>query len=45
MNNSAGATAEAFKKIDDGPARQFEKIKAELSALVIELGNSLTSCP
>ncbi|CRF35362.1 tail protein [Brachyspira suanatina] len=41
MNNSAGATAEAFKKIDDGPARQFEKIKAELSALVIELGNSL----
>ncbi|MDA0008027.1 phage tail tape measure protein [Brachyspira hyodysenteriae] len=41
MNNSAGATAEAFKKIDDGPARQFEKIKAELSSLVIELGNSL----
>ncbi|TVL62719.1 phage tail tape measure protein [Brachyspira hyodysenteriae] len=41
MNNSLGATAEAFKKIDDGPARQFEKIKAELSALVIELGNSL----
>lgn len=41
MNNSAGATSEAFKKIDDGPARQFEKIKAELSALVIELGNSL----
>lgn len=41
MNNSAGATAEAFKKIDDGPARQFEKIKSELSALVIELGNSL----
>ncbi|WPC23856.1 phage tail tape measure protein [Brachyspira hyodysenteriae] len=41
MNNSAGATAEAFKKIDDGPARQFEKIKAELSALVVELGNSL----
>ncbi|MDA0025347.1 phage tail tape measure protein [Brachyspira hyodysenteriae] len=41
MNNSAGATAEAFKKIDDGPARQFEKIKAELSSLVVELGNSL----
>ncbi|MBW5409754.1 phage tail tape measure protein [Brachyspira hampsonii] len=41
MNNSAGATAEAFKKIDDGPARQFEKMKAELSALVVELGNSL----
>ncbi|ASJ21581.1 phage tail tape measure protein [Brachyspira hampsonii] len=41
MNNSAGATSEAFKKIDDGPARQFEKIKAELSALVVELGNSL----
>ncbi|KLI27620.1 phage tail tape measure protein [Brachyspira hyodysenteriae] len=41
VNKSAGATAEAFKKIDDGPARQFEKIKAELSALVIELGNSL----
>lgn len=41
MNNSAGATAEAFKKIDDGPARQFEKIKSELSSLVIELGNSL----
>ncbi|PTY39482.1 phage tail tape measure protein [Brachyspira hampsonii] len=41
MNNSAGATSEAFKKIDDGPARQFEKMKAELSALVVELGNSL----
>lgn len=41
MNNSAGAASLAFKKIDDGPARQFEKIKAELSALVIELGNSL----
>nr|WP_256097257.1 phage tail tape measure protein [Brachyspira hampsonii] len=41
MNNSAGATSEAFKKIDDGLARQFEKMKAELSALVVELGNSL----
>ncbi|WP_020003557.1 phage tail tape measure protein [Brachyspira innocens] len=41
MNNSAGATNEAFKAIDDGPARQFERIKAETEALVIELGNNL----
>ena len=41
MNNSAGATATAFKAIDDGPARQFERIKAETEALVIELGNNL----
>ena len=40
VRNSVGATSEAFKKIDDGPARQFEKLKAELSALVIELGNN-----
>ncbi|MCZ9945323.1 hypothetical protein OFQ48_10810 [Brachyspira hyodysenteriae] len=39
MNNSAGATAEAFKKMTC-PTRQFEK-KSKLSALVIELGNSL----
>ena len=41
MNNSAGATATAFKAIDDGAARQFERIKAEAEALVIELGNNL----
>ena len=41
MNKSAGATNEAFKAIDDGPARQFERIKAETEALVIELGNNL----
>ena len=41
MNKSAGATNEAFKAIDDGPARQFERIKAEAEALVIELGNNL----
>ena len=41
MNNSAGATSEAFQKIDDGPARQFERIKAEVSSLIIELGNNL----
>lgn len=40
VRNSAGATSEAFKKIDDGPARQFERLQAELSALVIELGNN-----
>lgn len=40
VRNSVGAASEAFKKIDDGPARQFEKLKAELSALVIELGNN-----
>lgn len=41
MNKSAGATNEAFKAIDDGAARQFERIKAEAEALVIELGNNL----
>lgn len=41
MNKSAGAANEAFKAIDDGPARQFERIKAETEALVIELGNNL----
>lgn len=41
MNKSAGATDEAFKAIDDGAARQFERIKAEAEALVIELGNNL----
>ncbi|AGA66063.1 phage tail tape measure protein [Brachyspira pilosicoli P43/6/78] len=40
VRNSVGATSEAFKKIDDGAARQFERLKAELSALVIELGNN-----
>lgn len=40
VRNSVGATSEAFKKIDDGPARQFERLQAELSALVIELGNN-----
>ena len=40
VRNSVGATSEAFKKIDDGAARQFERFKAELSALVIELGNN-----
>lgn len=40
VRNSVRATSEAFKKIDDGAARQFERLKAELSALVIELGNN-----
>ena len=40
VRNSVGAASEAFKKIDDGAARQFERLKAELSALVIELGNN-----
>lgn len=40
VRNSVGATSEAFKKIDDGAARQFERLQAELSALVIELGNN-----
>ena len=40
VRNSVGATSEAFKKIDDGAARQFERLKAELSTLVIELGNN-----
>lgn len=41
VKNSAGATSEAFQKIDDGPARRFERIKAEVDSLIIELGNSL----
>ncbi len=41
VSNSAGATDEAFSKIDDGAARSFEKIKAEVSALIIELGHNL----
>lgn len=41
VKNSVGATSEAFQKIDDGPARRFERIKAEVDALIIELGNSL----
>lgn len=40
VRNSVGVTSEAFKKIDDGAARQFERLKAELSALVIELDNN-----
>ncbi len=40
VRNSVGAASEAFKKIDDGAARQFERLKAELSVLVIELGNN-----
>ena len=41
VKNSVGATSEAFQKIDDGPARKFERIKAEVDSLIIELGNSL----
>ena len=41
VKNSVGATGEAFQKIDDGPARRFERIKAEVDSLIIELGNSL----
>ena len=41
VKNSAGATSEAFQKIDDGPARRFERIKAEVDSLIIELGNTL----
>ena len=41
VKNSVGATSEAFQKIDDGPARRFERIKAEVDSLIIELGNSL----
>lgn len=41
VKNSVGATSEAFQKIDNGPARKFERIKAEVDSLIIELGNSL----
>lgn len=41
VKNSVGATSEAFKKIDEGPERRFERIKAEVDALIIELGNNL----
>lgn len=41
VKNSIGATSEAFQKIDEGPARRFERIKAEVDSLIIELGNNL----
>lgn len=41
MEKSAGATAEAFKKIDENPAQRIKKIQASLQAVTLEIGRSL----
>lgn len=41
MEKSAGATAEAFKKIDESPAQRIKKIQASLQAVTLEIGRSL----
>lgn len=41
MEKSAGATAEAFKKIDESPAQRIKKIQASLRAVTLEIGRSL----
>lgn len=41
MANAAGATEEAFKKIDETPAQRLKKIRAQFSALTLEIGNKL----
>ena len=39
MNTSMGATDAAFATMDEGAARSMDKLKAEFSAVAIELGN------
>lgn len=41
MANAAGATEEAFKKIDETPAQRLKKIRAQFSAITLEIGNKL----
>lgn len=41
MANAAGATEEAFKKIDETPAQRLKKIQAQFSAITLEIGNKL----
>lgn len=41
MANAAGATEEAFKKIDESPAQRLKKIRAQFSAITLEIGNKL----
>lgn len=41
MANAAGATEEAFKKIDETPAQRLKKIRAQFSAMTLEIGNKL----
>lgn len=39
MNTAMGATDAAFQTMDEGAARSMAKLKAEFSAVMIELGN------
>lgn len=41
MARAAGATEEAFKKIDETPAQRLKKIRAQFSAMTLEIGNKL----
>lgn len=41
MARAAGATEEAFKKIDETPAQRLKKIRAQFSAITLEIGNKL----
>lgn len=41
MANAAGATQDAFNKIDETPAQRIKKIQASFSALTLEIGKSL----
>jgi len=41
MSGSAGATDEAFDTMEQGLGRSFEKIKANLSTLMIDIGEKL----
>lgn len=41
MTRAAGATEEAFKKIDETPAQRLKKIRAQFSAITLEIGNKL----
>jgi TP901 family phage tail tape measure protein len=39
MQGAAGATDEAFEKMEQGVGRQLEKLKAEFATLMIEIGD------
>ena len=41
MARAAGATEEAFKKIDETPAQRLKKIRAQFTAITLEIGNKL----
>ena len=41
MNNSAGATKTAFETMDTGMSASFDKIKANLSVMAIDVGEKL----